>query len=128
MYIIHALVGDYYLGARLSTYGSLISIALTLLMPDYSVTPHKSDPSSTTIPPTPLAQTTIHKNKSVYNTIYKILNTVWLLLSIKILSGIATAMSTTVLPILLKSTYHFKEQHLGEYIIVVLLYVMYYTE
>ena len=79
-------------------------------MPDYSVTPQKSDPSSST-PPTLVTPTT--KNKSVYTAIYKILNTVWLLLSIKILSGIATAMSTTVLPILLKSTYHFKEQHLG---------------
>ena len=95
LFVSNTLAGDYYLGARLSTYGSLISIALTLFMPDYSVTPQKSDPSSST-PPTLVTSTT--KNKSVYTAIYKILNTVWLLLSIKILSGIATAMSTTADP------------------------------
>ena len=80
--------GDYYFAAKLSAVGSLLSAGLTLFMPS-------SGPSAAASKPSPQSSPTKSSSalKEAYFTIVKVVSAVWLLLSTKVLTGVANAMN-----------------------------------
>ena len=110
--------GDYYFAAKLSAVGSLISVGLSLLMPSSlsSLTAEKT----TTLPGAVDMKASIVTSASsslseVYSTLVKIISAVGLLLSTKILTGVANAMNGSTQPLILKDIYKFRETDLGLY-------------
>jgi hypothetical protein len=108
--------GDYYFGAKLAVGGSLLSVLLTLLMPAHQLT------SERTVLPE------LHHNndiddkmkkekssvvKEMIASVFSILSVVWLLLSTKIVTSVANAMSAAAFPLILKDIYGLNEQSLG---------------
>ena len=92
--------GDYYFAAKLSAVGSLISAGLTLFMPASVPSPAAiSKPSPQPSPPKPSSAL-----KEVYLTIVKVVAAVWLLLSTKVLTGVANAMNGYASVLCLRST------------------------
>lgn len=101
--------GDYYFGAKLAVVGSLISIVLTLLMPnpnevqsnDESEKPEKENLKS--------AESSIKEIPSVF----QVINVVWLFLATKVITSVANAMAAAALPLIMKNIYGMNESGLG---------------
>ena len=109
--------GDYYFAAKLSAVGSLISVGLTLLMPSsLSSTVDKTTALPGAIDMKTSTVTSASSSLSeVYTTLVKIISAVGLLLSTKILTGVANAMNGSTQPLILKDIYNFRETDLGLY-------------
>ena len=103
--------GDYYFAAKLSTAGSLLSVGLTFLMPSYSLVP--SSTTSSTEGSAAKLESKSSGGGSILSRVVHILSVVWLLLAVKILTGVANSIAATVLPLILKDLYAFKEVHMG---------------
>lgn len=100
--------GDYYLGAKIAVAGSLLSVVLTLFMPnvekdeqdspkeDKNADNESSGDSSSSMP-----------------TIANVIAIVWLFLSTKIITSVANAMAATAFPLILKNNYGMNEAGLG---------------
>lgn len=97
--------GDYYFGAKIAVVGSILSLILTLFMPnDHKPIAKKENEDSS-------------KSKSSgdfeipsYMTVIKL---VWLFLSTKVITSVANAMATTVFPLVLKNNFDMNEKGLG---------------
>jgi MFS family permease len=98
------LTGDYYLGAKVAVAGSLLSVGLALLMPSN----HDADAKIQSENPIK-----INEKSSLQSTISSIFSNVWLILLTKVTTSIAIAMSSSVLPLILKDTYKFNEAWMG---------------
>jgi len=102
--------GDYYFGAKLSAIGSLVSVLLTCLMPTHSN--NNSSSGSSSIGGSDLTGKTASTGDAVAR-ILRVLSLVWLLLSTKVVSGVANAMAQSALPLILKDEYKFRESDMG---------------
>lgn len=122
--------GDYYLGAKLAVVGSLLSVALTLLMPNEgakvehidehdAATTTLSDGSSMKIqsPAWPAeeiaSKAAAAAGKVDIPSTYKVIAAVWLFLAAKVITSVANAMAAAAFPLILKNTYGMDEQALG---------------
>ena len=92
--------GDYYFGAKLAVGGSLLSVCLTLLMPDSkeALTPQKVD---------------VKNDGDKVPSILEVASLVWLFLATKTITSVANAMAQAAFPLILKDIYHMKEAALG---------------
>jgi hypothetical protein len=92
--------GDYYFGAKLAVGGSLLSVFLTLLMPDSkeTVTPQKVD---------------VKNAGDKVPSILEVATLVWLFLATKTITSVANAMAQAAFPLILKDIYHMREAALG---------------
>eukprot|EP00596_Hydrurales_sp_CCMP1899_P005376 CAMPEP_0119042328 /NCGR_PEP_ID=MMETSP1177-20130426/14548_1 /TAXON_ID=2985 /ORGANISM="Ochromonas sp, Strain CCMP1899" /LENGTH=421 /DNA_ID=CAMNT_0007009025 /DNA_START=66 /DNA_END=1328 /DNA_ORIENTATION=- len=106
--------GDYYFGAKIAVVGSLISVIMALYMPankstkkkDYIEVNLEDDGKEIDLD-------NIKKDNFSYISIYNIISLVWLLLSTKIITSVANAMSAAAFPIILKDIYKLNETGLG---------------
>ena len=125
--------GDYYFGAKLAVGGSLASVLLTVLfMPSpssvtsstVSSTPTRSSgytTITTTDDDTAKVDSTITKSTSnipsavqqVLLSTISVIQVVWLLLSTKVITSVANAMSQAAFPLILKDIYGLNEQAMG---------------
>lgn len=102
--------GDYYFGAKLSAIGSLLSVILTCFMPAHNSNQQTGSSGGGDLAgkPIPPAST----NNAIAR-ILRVLSLVWLLLSTKVVSGVANAMAQSALPLILKDEYKFRESEMG---------------
>jgi len=126
--------GDYYFGAKLAVGGSLLSVALTLLFMPSSSLPLPSSSSSSlstaksgggyvAVPnqePEDSAAAADDRSSGSNGTVQQVLastvgviQVVWLLLSTKVITSVANAMSQAAFPLILKDTYRLNEQQMG---------------
>jgi OCT family organic cation transporter-like MFS transporter 18 len=94
--------GDYYFGAKLAVAGSLLSVALTYLLPPLQ---HAETSKSAT--------SSGDEKSTDSPSIIKVISKVWLLLFTKVVSGVAISMNTSAFPLILKNTFGFKESAMG---------------
>lgn len=122
--------GDYYYGAKVAVAGSLLSVVLTLFMPigdsqsgnsdqlldsneDHDLLDDndgKGDNSSS------IKDSSDQDKKSSRDSIpstLSVIQIVWVFLLTKVVTGVANAMSSTVMPLILKNIYKLNEQSLG---------------
>lgn len=97
--------GDYYYGAKLAVYGSLLSAILTLFLPDFDHSNSKIDNKSNDIPK--------NTNKAHSYGFINVFSSVWLFLCSKVITSVANATSASAMPLILKNIYHLNEQNLG---------------
>ena len=120
--------GDYYFGAKLAAGGSLASVLLTVLfMPSSSSLPstfarssgytaistndeNTADADSTIIKPTRTMPSAVQQ---VLLSTISVIQIVWLLLSTKVITSVANAMSQAAFPLILKDIYGLNEQAMG---------------
>lgn len=102
--------GDYYFGASLACYGSLLSCALTLLLPS-SDTAAKSSPTATSAA-SPTADDKLSSTAQSTD-LWAMFFAVGGLLGTKIASGVANSIRETTLPLILKNIFSMNEQSLG---------------
>lgn len=95
--------GDYYVGAKFAVLGSILSIILTLFMPNEANKVTYTDKKTESI----------QKEDSKSESILTVLRAVWLFLFTKLVTGTANSMFATALPLILKNHYQFNENHLG---------------
>lgn len=97
--------GDYYYGAKLAVFGSLLSALLTLFMPNKSneVITNKDDNNDNIK----------DKSKTYSGGIAGVISVTWILLTTKIISGFANSMSSSAFPLILKNNYNLNEKYLG---------------
>lgn len=118
--------GDYYYGAKLAVAGSLLSVVLTLFLPNNN----NIKINTTNLDEKNSIENDISKEKIdvVPSTLF-VIQTVWLFLSIKVISSVANAMSGATMPLILKNTYGLNEQSLGNidyiYIYTYILHIVY---
>eukprot|EP01041_Mallomonas_annulata_P004952 gene4952-9900_t len=105
--------GDYYLGAKLAVGGSLLSVLLTLLMPNKADSPFESTKASKDI------DSPIEIKKE---SVYEVIRSVWLILFTKLVTGIASSMSTTTFPLILKNIYNLNESSSGMSLSIIQLF------
>ena len=121
--------GDYYFGAKLAVGGSLLSVLLTVLFMPSSVPSPSSSPSSSksngnyvAVPdrePDDAADGSDSKVNSsgtvqqLLASTMGVIQVVWLLLSTKVITSVANAMSQAAFPLILKDTYRLNEQQMG---------------
>lgn len=104
--------GDYFYGAKIAAFGSLVSFILCFFMtnaPEVITSTTASfgndaDTNKTAI---------VLSDKSLLAKIHSILSNVWLLLSIKILTGVANTVVASCFLIILKDTFMFDEKWIG---------------
>ena len=122
--------GDYYYGAKVAVAGSLLSVVLTLFMPigdsqsgnsdqlldsneDHDLLDDndgKGDNSSS------IKDSSDQDKKSSRDSIpstLSVIQIVWVFLLTKVVTGVANAMSSAVMPLILKNIYKLNEQSLG---------------
>ena len=97
--------GDYYFGAKIACFGSLVSVLLCLLLP-------KGNSNSKGRPGESSAED-IQKPLQPTKSILQIALSAWLLLSVKVVSNLSNAISSSVLPIILKDTFKLSEYQMG---------------
>ena len=97
--------GDYYLGAKLATAGSLLSVVLTLFMKDDESPSHKHNGNTK-------GQDVSEKKEAIPST-FTVIRIVWLFLTAKVVTSVANAMAAAALPLILKNTYGLDEKALG---------------
>ena len=108
--------GDYYFGAKLAVGGSLASVLLTVMF-----MPASSSLSSTLARSSGYTATTITKSTSgmpsavqqVLLSTISVIQVVWLLMSTKVITSVANAMSQAAFPLILKDIYGLNEQAMG---------------
>jgi hypothetical protein len=106
--------GDYYFGAKLAVVGSLISIVLTLFMPNkLDVKKEVKEKLNESTDINIGQQQENEKKNSEVPSFFAVIQIVWLYLSTKVISSVANAMAATVFPIVLKNQYHVDEKGLG---------------
>jgi hypothetical protein len=126
--------GDYYFGAKIAVVGSLLSVVLTLFMPNDS--PSSSSSSNggsseaqvkgvaadgkqmgtTTTSTTTTSTSSAPEAKpstTAIPTAWEVVRVVWLFLSTKIITSVANAIAAAALPLILKNTYGMDERALG---------------
>jgi MFS family permease len=103
--------GDYYFGAKLAVAGSLLSVVITLFMPDHVPEKVKSedDEVSQKDSENKLAST----SSTAIPSIMTVVSIVWLFLSTKIITSVANAMGAAAFPLILKNIYSLNESSLG---------------
>lgn len=96
--------GDYYFGAKLAVAGSLLSVVLTYFLPSFQ------GPVSVSSTHTPINKL---ENPAEHSSIFGVIRKVWLLLSTKVITGVALSMASSAFPLVLKNTFAFNETALG---------------
>lgn len=99
--------GDFYFGATIAVYGSLLSVVLTYFMPDAAST----STSARSEKPKEDKQST--GGGGVLSSVWIVVSLVWLLLATKVVTSVANAMAQTTFSLVLKNTYSFSTQALG---------------
>eukprot|EP01034_Spumella_vulgaris_P035331 gene35331-43564_t len=100
--------GDYYFGAKLAVAGSLLSVVITLFMPDHVAEKVKTEEDIVKESnESKIASTT------AIPTIMTVVSIVWLFLSTKIITSVANAMGAAAFPLILKNIYSLNESSLG---------------
>jgi len=99
--------GDYYYGAKVAVVGSLLSVVLTLFMP---IGDFQSGDNNTSVKDKPDPDK--KSNKDIPSTL-SVIQIVWVFLLTKVVTGVANAMSSAVMPLILKNIYKLNEQSLG---------------
>jgi len=115
--------GDYFYGAKVATVGSLLSCVIVLFMPLTEATSdfrklHSSDGDGRGEGNGGGDGQELDKSKpktanSVSGGYQLVLQSVWLLLSCKLISGVANALTGAVLPLVLKNVYLLDEKQMG---------------
>ena len=108
--------GDFYIGAKLAVFGSLVSAVLSMLfLPD--TLQSKSDPN--TLPSSPHEdQPTLKKKRSFVEDLrhsgeLAVRSNLWPLLMVKVLGGVTASMHSTALPLVLTQQLGFEPSQLG---------------
>ena len=95
--------GDFYVGAKLAVFGSLLSAALSLwFLPDASVS--KTNEKA---PKRSFWEDTVHSGKIALRP------NIWPLLSVKVINGVCASMHSTAIPLVLTQVLRFEPQQLG---------------
>lgn len=99
--------GDYYFGATLAVYGSILSMVLTLLMPNLEVSINSRE--------NPKANSSERASSDINNdsSISHVFKLVWIFLVAKVVTSLANSTSATAMPLILKNIYGLNEQSLG---------------
>lgn len=107
--------GDYYFGAKIACLGSIVSMVLCLLLPSQDSGKQKpADEKSEANNTEPIDREDRSKDSSVPKaSILKIVKSAWLLLSVKIVSNVANAIASSVLPIIFKDVFKLSEYQMG---------------
>ena len=98
--------GDYYFGARIACFGSLVSVLLCFLFPNRNLN-GKSRPGG---------EVTSEENQNSPKpalSILQVATSAWLLLAVKVVSNLSNAISSSVLPIILKDSFKLNEYRMG---------------
>ena len=99
--------GDYYFGAKIACFGSLVSVLFCLLLP-----PRDSN-SMSRHPGVESSAEEVQKPPQPTKSILQIAIAAWLLLSVKVVSNLSNAISSSVLPIILKDSFKLNEYQMG---------------
>lgn len=95
--------GDFYVGAKLAVFGSLLSAALSLwFLPDASVSKTNEKASKRSF-----WEDTVHSGKITLRP------NIWPLLSVKVINGVCASMHSTAIPLVLTQVLRFEPQQLG---------------
>ena len=95
--------GDFYVGAKLAVFGSLLSAALSLwFLPDASVSKTNEKASKRSF-----WEDTVHSGKIALRP------NIWPLLSVKVINGVCASMHSTAIPLVLTQVLRFEPQQLG---------------
>lgn len=95
--------GDFYVGAKLAVFGSLLSAALSLwFLPDASVSKTNEKASKRSF-----WEDTVHSGKIALRP------NIWPLLSVKVINGVCASMHSTAIPLVLTQILRFEPQQLG---------------
>jgi OCT family organic cation transporter-like MFS transporter 18 len=96
--------GDYYFGAKIAVAGSVLSMFLTLLMPDGEVNKVEKTDKVTSAG---------EANTAKLPSYLEVIRVVWLLLATKVISSVANSMAASAFPLVLKNTYSLNESGVG---------------
>lgn len=97
--------GDFYVGAKLAVFGSLLSAALSLwFLPDGSVSKGAAKENT---PKRSFLEDTAHSGKIALRP------NIWPLLSVKVINGVCASMHSTAIPLVLTQALRFEPQQLG---------------
>lgn len=96
--------GDYYYGAKLAVVGSLMSVVLSMMLPNAPASVKKSVSNESIVDAC---------NMSAYARVTHLLSLVWMLLGTKVITSVANSINSTVFPLVMKNTYHYDEKGLG---------------
>ena len=95
--------GNYFFAAKLAVFGSLISVGLSMLLPNKNLSKESS------VNPTETTET----QKPQENRILVVVRLVWLLLFTKVVTSVANSMQSAALPLIIKNVYKLNEVYLG---------------
>lgn len=94
--------GDYYLGAKIAVAGSLLSMALTLLMPSSSSSAIQNSRTDK-----------VDDKPQQVPRIWDVVKVVWLFLATKVITSVGNAMSQAAFPLVIKNEFKLGEKGLG---------------
>jgi hypothetical protein len=105
--------GDYYLGAKLAVAGSLLSVLLSLLMPNGGPNGRVSSEDDLDTVGADADKEKDKKEERVIPSTWAVVGAVWLFLSTKVITSVANAMASAAFPLILKNNYGMDEKQLG---------------